>query len=133
MLYQRINERVLRMVERGWVEEVEALVAAGYAPQIGRLKARWVSGRSWRACGANSRWTPPSPRPSSTTGATRNVSSRGFVRTRASTGPYRTGVSVAEQRDRSLAIVARLGTADDGGAIHRHSQANVPPDESADA
>lgn len=38
-LYDRINRRVLQMIDEGWVAEVEALVAAGYGPQIGRLKA----------------------------------------------------------------------------------------------
>ena len=31
-LYERIDQRVERMVERGWVEEVEALLAKGYDP-----------------------------------------------------------------------------------------------------
>ncbi len=38
-LYDRINRRVLQMMEEGWVEEVRQLVDDGYAPQIERLKA----------------------------------------------------------------------------------------------
>lgn len=38
-LYDRINRRVIRMVEEGWREEVEMLVEQGYAPQLERLKA----------------------------------------------------------------------------------------------
>jgi len=32
-LYQRINRRVDRMLEEGWVEEVEGLLEAGYGPE----------------------------------------------------------------------------------------------------
>ena len=38
-LYARINLRVEAMVAAGWVEEVRALLNAGYAPHIERLKA----------------------------------------------------------------------------------------------
>lgn len=38
-LYDRINRRVLQMIEEGWVDEVRQLVEDGYAPQIERLKA----------------------------------------------------------------------------------------------
>jgi len=38
-LYQRIDQRVDRMVEDGWVAETERLLDAGYGPHIERLKA----------------------------------------------------------------------------------------------
>lgn len=38
-LYARINQRVLAMVDAGWVEEVRTLLEAGYGPQLDRLKA----------------------------------------------------------------------------------------------
>lgn len=38
-LYERINRRVDHMIADGWVEEVRALLARGYGPQIERLKA----------------------------------------------------------------------------------------------
>jgi tRNA dimethylallyltransferase len=39
VLYARINRRVVQMVEQGWVDEVRALVAAGYEADLSRLKA----------------------------------------------------------------------------------------------
>lgn len=39
VLYERINRRVVSMVEQGWVEEVRALLQAGHADDIERLKA----------------------------------------------------------------------------------------------
>jgi tRNA dimethylallyltransferase len=39
VLYERINTRVERMVEQGWIEEVQRLLADGYGPQLHRLKA----------------------------------------------------------------------------------------------
>jgi tRNA dimethylallyltransferase len=33
-LYRRINERVERMLDDGWVEEVKELLAAGWSPQL---------------------------------------------------------------------------------------------------
>jgi len=38
-LYDRINRRVLQMLEDGWVEEVRQLADDGFEPQIARLKA----------------------------------------------------------------------------------------------
>lgn len=38
-LYARIGRRVDAMVAQGWVDEVRALMASGYGPQIDRLKA----------------------------------------------------------------------------------------------
>ena len=38
-LYERIDTRVDRMIEAGWVEEVRRLIDAGYGPHIERLKA----------------------------------------------------------------------------------------------
>lgn len=38
-LYQRINERVDRLLAQGWIEEVRRLLEAGYEPAIYRLKA----------------------------------------------------------------------------------------------
>lgn len=38
-LYRRIDARVLRMVEAGWVEEVRGVLAAGYDPAIPPLQA----------------------------------------------------------------------------------------------
>ena len=38
-LYARINTRVDAMVTAGWVEEVQALLNAGYGPELNRLKA----------------------------------------------------------------------------------------------
>ncbi|MBX3176187.1 MAG: tRNA (adenosine(37)-N6)-dimethylallyltransferase MiaA [Candidatus Hydrogenedentes bacterium] len=127
VLYQRINERVLRMVERGWVEEVEALVAAGYAPQIGRLKA--LGFREILAClrGEQSLDTAVA----ATQQHHRRYAKRQLTWFRADPRihwlPAGPGVSVTEQRDRLLAIVARIGAADDGGAIHRYLQANAGP------
>ena len=39
LLYERINLRVDRMVEDGWVDEVRTLIAQGYGPHLERLKA----------------------------------------------------------------------------------------------
>ncbi len=38
-LYERINQRVEAMIAAGWVEEVQALLDAGYGPHLDRLKA----------------------------------------------------------------------------------------------
>lgn len=38
-LYERINRRVLQMIDEGWVAEVQALLSAGYGPHVERLKA----------------------------------------------------------------------------------------------
>ena len=38
-LYKRINQRVLRMIEKGWVEEVKALLEKGYPPDSKAFKA----------------------------------------------------------------------------------------------
>lgn len=38
-LYRRINQRVRRMMDRGWIEEVEALLGAGYGPGIKPMQA----------------------------------------------------------------------------------------------
>jgi tRNA dimethylallyltransferase len=38
-LYERINRRVDRMVEYGWVDEVRTLIDQGYGPHLERLKA----------------------------------------------------------------------------------------------
>lgn len=38
-LYERINQRVLQMVDEGWLREVEALLDRGLGPQVARLKA----------------------------------------------------------------------------------------------
>ena len=38
-LYNKIDKRVLEMVERGWVEEVKALLAQGYQPSAKAFKA----------------------------------------------------------------------------------------------
>jgi len=38
-LYERINRRVLQMIDEGWVEEVQALLDGGYRPHVERLKA----------------------------------------------------------------------------------------------
>ena len=38
-LYARIDARVAQMVAAGWVDEVRALLDAGYGPQLARLKA----------------------------------------------------------------------------------------------
>ncbi len=38
-LYDRINRRVLQMIDDGWVAEVQELLDRGYGPQIERLKA----------------------------------------------------------------------------------------------
>lgn len=38
-LYDRINQRVLQMMDEGWVAEVEALLDHGYGAQVSRLKA----------------------------------------------------------------------------------------------
>ena len=39
VLYDRINQRVLQMVEMGWVAEVQTLLDSGYGPELDRLKA----------------------------------------------------------------------------------------------
>ena len=51
LLYERIDRRVLQMLESGWVEEVESLLAQGYDPGLKPLQAigyrdvvRWVRG-----------------------------------------------------------------------------------------
>lgn len=38
-LYDRINRRVLQMIDEGWVEEVQQLLDRGYGPHLERLKA----------------------------------------------------------------------------------------------
>ncbi len=38
-LYERINRRVLQMIDEGWVEEVQVLLDAGQGPYVERLKA----------------------------------------------------------------------------------------------
>lgn len=38
-LYKRINERVLKMVEKGWLEEVKGLMERGFGPQLKLFKA----------------------------------------------------------------------------------------------
>lgn len=38
-LYDRINRRVLHMIDEGWVAEVQALLSAGHGPHVERLKA----------------------------------------------------------------------------------------------
>lgn len=38
-LYKRINERVLKMIERGWLEEVRSLMERGFVPQLKLFKA----------------------------------------------------------------------------------------------
>ncbi len=38
-LYERINQRVLRMIEAGWIEEVKRLLEKGYNPELKPFKA----------------------------------------------------------------------------------------------
>lgn len=38
-LYKRIDERVLRMIEKGWLEEVRSLMEKGFGPQLKLFKA----------------------------------------------------------------------------------------------
>ncbi len=38
-LYERINQRVLRMIEAGWIEEVKNLLEKGYPPELKPFKA----------------------------------------------------------------------------------------------
>ena len=38
-LYDRINQRVLQMIDEGWVAEVQQLLDDGFGPQLERLKA----------------------------------------------------------------------------------------------
>lgn len=38
-LYQKINLRVLKMIEMGWIEEVKALLEKGWSPQLKPFKA----------------------------------------------------------------------------------------------
>lgn len=38
-LYDRINRRVVQMVDDGWVDEVQALLDEGFGPELERLKA----------------------------------------------------------------------------------------------
>ncbi len=38
-LYRRINERTVRMMEAGWVEEVRRVLSLGYAPSLPPLRA----------------------------------------------------------------------------------------------
>jgi tRNA dimethylallyltransferase len=39
LLYERIDRRVLEMLDEGWIEEVESLLARGYDPQLKPLQA----------------------------------------------------------------------------------------------
>jgi tRNA dimethylallyltransferase len=38
-LYDRINRRVVQMIDAGWVDEVQCLLDEGFGPQLERLKA----------------------------------------------------------------------------------------------
>jgi len=38
-LYSRINKRVLKMIEKGWIEEVKKLLEAGYPPDLKAFNA----------------------------------------------------------------------------------------------
>ncbi len=38
-LYNRINQRVLKMIEAGWIEEVKDLLKRGYSPELKPFKA----------------------------------------------------------------------------------------------
>jgi len=38
-LYEKINQRVIKMIEAGWIEEVKALLEKGYSPELKPFKA----------------------------------------------------------------------------------------------